>query len=711
MIIAFSDYKRKYLGPIHKDNEIISDGIIAAVDIDTDINDMLFYANFKVNDKKSMYKVEVVSVEEKKICIPFEPEVLINGLHYFEIVAVKDGNVRTSATYSYYVEKSLQTTENISHDSNFHILIGLIDDIKQVSLTVAEQVDRIDGVKGDLHKKMNCYTCVSNMKADEGLKAGDIVVTLGYYVNNDGGGAIYKISDNVDLDIDDSYVHGLSNSLKAELIIEDHVNVKSLGAKGDGVTDDTEFIQKGINGLSNTKVLMFPEGEYLCSRLIIGDSKNITFRGVSDNRGAFLNKSIGDTYSKIIAYNLEENEGLIEQTNSMIMLENLGFYNALDNTGELYRKNVLVEPKVSAEKGKFFLTNCQFYGWKTVFGCLEEVDYGGANDSKTDLLQSCVLATGCRFSHNRIALSQLVDSRIIDCSFNKNDYAIVMRKSAGITTISNCRIEWNTYNGIYVYQSHDLTIADNEFDRHGYAGLYVRKASNTKVTGNTFRRSGAYKDSTGAGLANDDYTHNVQMYISECKESAFSNNITKYQKEFDGTISGRTVPYNCSSFNGNTSCSITGNVLLGGYGKKNDPALINNFSDNKQCVVSDNILIEERSGACFNGVIPQNGTQFISVNVPFVDVNDSMIITVKIVEVKNCDTSQKDNFIPCLLNLMLIRVDGIPSISKGILLNAFDMSYVSTFKITGINYYPNSQKIGLQIKNTDSQDNRYIISI
>lgn len=490
------------------------------------------------------------------------------------------------------------------------------------------------------------------------------------------------------------------------------VNVMDFGAKGDGTTNDTQAIQAAIDSAGNAKVLLFPTGTYLCSRLELGNGVNVTFRGTSDNRATFLNKVNGDTYTKIVATGLKEDEAMINQTNSMLIFENIGFYNSLDNTGDLYRKNVLVEPKISAEKGKFFLTNCQFYGWKTVFGCLEEVDYGGANDSKTDLLQSCVLATGCRFSHNRIALSQLVDSRVIDCSFNKNDYAIVMRKSAGITTISNCRIEWNAYNGIYVYQSHDLTINNNEFDRHGYAGLYIKKATNTKVTGNTFRRSGAYKDSLGVGLSETDFEKNVHIYANGCKESIFSHNATKYQKEFDGTISGRTVPYNCAAFIENTSTVISNNVLMGGYRKKTDPENMNSFIDNSSCVIENNVLKETRQTNQFNDIILSNESKVIKINnIPYLEDYDSTVVSVKIVEVSNDDSSQKTNFTPATLNLMLARANGTGMISKGKLINALDGSEVGTFKIVGIDYYPSSQVVSITLKNTDINNNRYIVSL
>ena len=64
------------------------------------------------------------------------------------------------------------------------------------------------------------------MKADTKLKAGDMVITLGYHEANDGGNGIYTIA-NSNEENNNGSVHILENGLKAKLIIEDNVyNVK-----------------------------------------------------------------------------------------------------------------------------------------------------------------------------------------------------------------------------------------------------------------------------------------------------------------------------------------------------------------------------------------------------------------------------------------------------------------------------------------------------
>lgn len=105
------------------------------------------------------------------------------------------------------------------------------------------------------------YNSVAEMKADTMLWEGMSTKTLGYYAPNDGGGANYLIREKLESDIDDGgSIHELQNGLVAELVIENGtVNVKQFGAKGDGVSDDSNAIQTAID--SNNRVFI-PIGVY-----------------------------------------------------------------------------------------------------------------------------------------------------------------------------------------------------------------------------------------------------------------------------------------------------------------------------------------------------------------------------------------------------------------------------------------------------------------
>ena len=109
------------------------------------------------------------------------------------------------------------------------------------------------------------------------LKEGDIVQTLGYYEPGDGGGAIYTITYNPGAVEDGGLVHYLSTSdtLRAEMVLEDSVNVHQFGAVGDGRTDDSNAIQAAIDNAAS-KIIEFGNNKTYIIRRPITINKNGT---------------------------------------------------------------------------------------------------------------------------------------------------------------------------------------------------------------------------------------------------------------------------------------------------------------------------------------------------------------------------------------------------------------------------------------------------
>lgn len=152
-------------------------------------------------------------------------------------------------------------------------------------------------ILGDkINKKPYHFNNIEDMKKAN-LKAGDMVLTLGYYEANDGGAARYIIVNDSSLTADGGSVHDLKNGLKAVLLLENNMlNVKQFGAKGnanyyneeDGeyyenksftilANDDTDAINTAVNFKfsitgnninSNATTLFFPCARYVINRTI-----------------------------------------------------------------------------------------------------------------------------------------------------------------------------------------------------------------------------------------------------------------------------------------------------------------------------------------------------------------------------------------------------------------------------------------------------------
>lgn len=111
------------------------------------------------------------------------------------------------------------------------------------------------------------FDTVEEMKNATNLIDGSYAKTLGYYEINDGGAGLYKIIKS-DLEDNGGNIHVLNNGLRAELV-DDNINVKQFGAKGDGITDDTVSIQNAINfNQKKDKRVIIPSGKYVVSSTI-----------------------------------------------------------------------------------------------------------------------------------------------------------------------------------------------------------------------------------------------------------------------------------------------------------------------------------------------------------------------------------------------------------------------------------------------------------
>ena len=99
-----------------------------------------------------------------------------------------------------------------------------------------------------------CFNDVASMKVSPNLTNGSYAKTLGYLSINDGGGATYKIRTKTNADvIDEGSIINISETLVAELIIENKVNVLNFGYTMEEVTYDerTSNVKNITDGLKN----------------------------------------------------------------------------------------------------------------------------------------------------------------------------------------------------------------------------------------------------------------------------------------------------------------------------------------------------------------------------------------------------------------------------------------------------------------------------
>ena len=131
------------------------------------------------------------------------------------------------------------------------------------------------------------YDSVSDMKTATNLIDGSYARTLGYYSKNDGGDGLYKIRTITNDDVvDEGSIIALSNNtLIAELICENEINVKQFGAKGDGITDDSLSFVNALNYISNHNIknLLINDGIFIVNNTQIILPNGIHLYGKNEN--------------------------------------------------------------------------------------------------------------------------------------------------------------------------------------------------------------------------------------------------------------------------------------------------------------------------------------------------------------------------------------------------------------------------------------------
>lgn len=152
-----------------------------------------------------------------------------------------------------------------------------------------------------IKQKVFHFKNVDAMKKCLTLISGDVVQTLGYYEENDGGEGLYEIVNDNSLEDDGGSVHELNNGLRAKLIIKnDTVNVKQFGARGDGETNDTLAIQTALDFIKEGNTIVIPTGSFLIKDIISCD-KALNLTGL-------LNGNLYGDFSRIL---IKETGGVV----------------------------------------------------------------------------------------------------------------------------------------------------------------------------------------------------------------------------------------------------------------------------------------------------------------------------------------------------------------------------------------------------------------
>ena len=400
------------------------------------------------------------------------------------------------------------------------------------------------------------YNSVAEMKSATNLVSGSFVKTTGYYENNDGGGAYYKVRDILNTDtVDEIYIYALSDeNLIAELMIQNNeLNIKQIGVKGLVSVDDTEKI---IGACQKTFDVYFPKGTYYLGRQLIilnadnktirGDGKQKTIFKVSNNQEGNHTSYIS-TSGLVTSYNLTLKDFSINagtQTTIRyilstfqvigLTLENMELYN-----GRGYATRLNLDENVYANN--LYIHDCfgydgsvggGFYGMNmknvkvsnsTIENCGDHAFYltgDGNNENSyaenielnniyTKNIGSDGYTAGGSFTIYGNIKNVLINNCIVENSLegvhisNHGDTSITPKN----VTITNCVFNNIINSGIYISGLEtdfisELTISNNVINTcNTYDGLSIRQCQNSIFNNNIIQNCARL----GIEVVNSDY--------------------------------------------------------------------------------------------------------------------------------------------------------------------------------------------------------------
>ena len=128
------------------------------------------------------------------------------------------------------------------------------------------------------------YDTVADLVSSE-VTSGMTVTTAGYYSAGDGGGATYDISESKG-----KVYEKLDSGLYANLQYDVSINIKQLGAVGDGSADDSSYLEKAFS-LAKSDVVI-PEGSFNLANKAITVPKGVSISGIDRDKSELLNLNL-----------------------------------------------------------------------------------------------------------------------------------------------------------------------------------------------------------------------------------------------------------------------------------------------------------------------------------------------------------------------------------------------------------------------------------
>ena len=256
--------------------------------------------------------------------------------------------------------------------------------------------------------------------------------------------------------------------------LDDFVSVKDFGAVGDGITDDTESINRALyevycrsNSTTARKVLWFPAGRY-----IISDGINVPSNAIIRGEGAsntIIVQTADPTYVSYVFITADS----LQQIGGQVG------YNGASLPSDITISDIGAE----SQSDGIWLTNASKVQ-------ITRVNFIGALTRPTGIGNE---TTGLYI--NGSYMNQPTDINVLDCYFSGFNYAVYQQDTEYSRNILfNSTTFFNNYQGIVVTTGggmvNTMTVSNCVFDSIGDTAIKTNYATNITSTFNSFRDVG-----------------------------------------------------------------------------------------------------------------------------------------------------------------------------------------------------------------------------
>lgn len=375
------------------------------------------------------------------------------------------------------------------------------------------------------------YSSIYEMKKDVSLKENLYVRTLGYYSEDIGGSAYYKIINNSSIDLDEKRYIALDNGLCAMLYpINNKIDLKQVGAYGNGVNDETEILNYAFSNFDN---IYIPKGKYIVNnkvkvtkKIYVTGSDNTEFIADFDDSFIEFEKNVKDISLESIIFdgiNNRENREFLKLYGNNINIKNCTFnnasmciylngvnnYNLVDN--KFYNSIFGICSEYNSENGK--ITGNEIYNnVRTGIDLISNVN--NVEISKNSIYDNG--GTGIECNGGIFTNFSVKENYIANNGYGENSNDLregINFHGAKNTIITKNKICGNASNGIDIdgtnskssdYRSENVTVSENYIENNGKKlgqGLIIWSSKNVNIEKNTF--SNNYKNNITVGSQKD----------------------------------------------------------------------------------------------------------------------------------------------------------------------------------------------------------------